>query len=238
MTAQDLIRDLEKYSNTKDAEFLQRFFKTGKGQYGEGDIFIGVRMPACRIVAKKYMDLSLNELQKILDTKVHEQRMAALIILTLKYPKATNKHEIYDFYLSNVYKGNINNWDLIDVTTPHIIGVYLFDKPRDILYDLARSQDIWQKRVSVLATFQFIKDGDASTSLELAEILLHDNHDLIQKAVGWMLREIGKRCDRAILLNFLNQHAHEMPRTMLRYSIEHLPQEQKVFYMQKKLLHK
>lgn len=238
MTAQDLKIDLNKYSNKEDAEFLQRFFKTGKGQYGEGDIFIGVRMPACRIVAKKYMDLSLNELQKILDTKVHEQRMAALIILTLKYPKATNKQEIYDFYLSNVYKGNINNWDLIDVTTPHIIGVYLFDKPRDILYDLARSQDIWQKRVSVLATFQFIKNGDADISLELAEILLHDNHDLIQKAVGWMLREIGKRCDRAILLNFLNQHTHEMPRTMLRYSIEHLPLEQKAFYMQKKLLHK
>lgn len=238
MTAQDLIRDLEKYSNMKDAEFLQRFFKTGKGQYGEGDIFIGVRMPACRIVAKEYMDLSLNELQKILDTIVHEQRMAALIILTLKYPKATNKQEIYDFYLSNVYKGNINNWDLIDVTTPHIIGVYLFDKPRDILYDLARSQDIWQKRVSVLATFQFIKKGDASTSLELAEILLHDEHDLIQKAVGWMLREIGKRCDRELLLTFLNQHAHEMPRTMLRYSIEHLTPIQKKLYMQKKLLHK
>ena len=238
MTAQDLIIDLSKYSNKEDAEFLQRFFKTGKGQYGEGDIFIGVRMPACRIVAKQYIDLPLRELQKILDSKVHEQRMAALIILTLKYPKATNKQEIYDFYLSNVYKGNINNWDLIDVTTPHIIGVYLFDKPRDILYDLARSQDIWQKRVSVLATFQFIKDGDASTSLELAEILLHDNHDLIQKAVGWMLREIGKRCDRAVLLNFLNQHAHEMPRTMLRYSIEHLPLEQKAFYMQNKLLHK
>lgn len=237
MTAQDLIRDLEKYSNTNDAEFLQRFFKTGKGQYGEGDIFIGVRMPACRIVAKQYIDLPLRELQKILDTKVHEQRMAALIILTLKYPKATNKQEIYDFYLLNVYKGNINNWDLIDVTTPHIIGVYLLNKPRDILYDLARSQDIWQKRVSVLATFQFIKNGDADISLELAEILLHDNHDLIQKAVGWMLREIGKRCDRAILLNFLNQHAHEMPRTMLRYSIEHLPQEQKAIYMQKKLLH-
>jgi len=238
MTAEDVKAELQKSANLQDAQFLQRFFKTGEGQYGAGDVFIGVRMGPNRAAAKKFRNLPLNEIQKLLDSKVHEHRMTGLIILTLQYPKAdeADKQKIYDFYLSNVYKGRVNNWDLIDVTSPRVIGEHLVGKAHNILVELARSDDLWQRRVGIISSFTFVARGDPGTSLELAEILLHDEHDLIQKAVGWMLREIGKRCDRAILLDFLDKHSHEMPRTMLRYSIEHLPPEQRAHYMSQKSL--
>lgn len=236
MTAKQLKDRLQTNANVEDALFLQRFFKTGEGQYGAGDVFIGVRMGPIREAAKANKNLPLTEVQKLLDSKVHEHRMAGLIILTLQYPKADDhaKQNIYDFYLKNVYKGRVNNWDLIDVTCPRVVGAHLVGKPHDVLYELARSKDLWQKRVGIISTFTFISKGDPATSLNLAEILLHDEHDLIQKAVGWMLREVGKRCDRAILLDFLDQHSHEMPRTMLRYSIEHLPPKQRAHYMRQK----
>lgn len=236
MIAQDVQDQLEKSASATDAMFLQRFFKTAPGEYGAGDVFIGVRMGPVRAAAKHFKDLPLVEIQKLLDSQVHEYRMTGLIILTLRYPKASepDKQEIYDFYLKNVYKGRVNNWDLIDVTSPRVIGAHLVNRPHDILFALARSDDLWQKRVAIISSSALINVGQPATTLELAENLLKDEHDLIQKAVGWMLREVGKRCDRAILLDFLDSHSHEMPRTMLRYSIEHLPPEQRAHYMRQK----
>jgi 3-methyladenine DNA glycosylase AlkD len=233
MTAQKIISELAKHASPNDAVFLQRFFKTGPGQYGEGDIFIGVRVPQTRIICKQFINLPLGEVQKLLNSPVHEHRLAGVIILSYHYPKADEKQkqEIYDLYLKNVYKGTVNNWDIVDVTVDRVMGAHLLNRPRDILFELTKSSDVWQRRVAIMSSFAFIKNGDASTTLQLAKILLHDKHDLIQKAVGWMLRETGKRVDRKLLLGFLDEHAHEMPRTMLRYSIEHLPPEQRAHYM-------
>lgn len=215
---------------------MQRFFKSGKGQYGEGDVFIGVSVPDTRKVAKQFVNLSFGEIQQLLNSEVHEHRLAGVLILAYQYPKADEetKQNIFDFYLYNVRKGTVNNWDLVDVTTPNIIGEHLLDKPRDVLYKLAESKDLWQRRVAIMATFAFIKKGDPVTTIEIAEKLLHDKHDLIHKAVGWMLREMGKRVDEKLLTDFLDKHAYEMPRTMLRYSIEKLTFEQKLYYMQLK----
>jgi len=240
MTANDVLQSLKATSNADDAIFLQRFFKTGKGQYGEGDVFIGTRMPALRTVCKKYVGLPLTEIQKLFDSDIHECRMAAAVILAYQYPKTdqVGKRAIYDLYLKNVLAGRINNWDIVDVTAENVIGRHLYEQklPRDVLFKLAASNSIWQRRVGIMSSFYFFKsgDGDYKTTLQLCDILLHDQHDLIQKAVGWMLREIGKRVDRKILLQFLDQHAATMPRTTLRYAIEHLPPEQKQFYMRQK----
>jgi 3-methyladenine DNA glycosylase AlkD len=238
MTAQEVKGELHKFANGEDALFLQGFFKTGEGQYGDGDVFIGVRMGPVRSTAKQFSTLPLREIQKLLDSEVHEHRMTGLIILTLQYPKAdeTGQQKIYDFYLANVYKGHVNNWDLIDVTCTRVVGEHLINRPRDILFEMARNKDVWQKRVAIISSGAFIVRGEPGTTLELAEILLNDEHDLIQKAVGWMLREVGKRCDRAVLVEFLDQHSHEMPRTMLRYSIEHLPAGQRAHYLKQKSL--
>lgn len=238
MTAKQLKDRLQSDANAEDALFLQRFFKTAEGQYGAGDVFIGVRMGPVRQAAKDFKQLPLAEIQKLLDSEVHEHRMAGLVILTLQYPKAdtAGKQRIYDFYLSNVYKGRVNNWDLIDVTSPRVIGAQLIGKSPAILYELARSKNLWQRRVAIISSSAFINKGEPSVTLELSEILLQDQHDLIQKAVGWMLREVGKRCDRAILIDFLDKHSHEMPRTMLRYSIEHLPPAQRAHYLSQKSL--
>jgi 3-methyladenine DNA glycosylase AlkD len=236
MVAVEVKQALQKQASEKDAVFLQRFFKTGKGQYGEGDTFIGIRMPQLRIVCRQFQDLSLKEVQKLLDDDVHECRMAGLIILTLQYPKASEqqKYSIYGLYLKNVYRGRINNWDLVDASAEYIIGEYLLDRPKKILFELDQSDNMWQRRISILSSFAFIKKGNPALTLELAEVLLHDQQDLIQKAVGWLLREVGKRCDRNLLITFLDQYAHEMPRTMLRYSLEHLSSEQKTHYMRLK----
>lgn len=232
-TAHMVEEALKERGSADDAAFLQRFFKTGDGQYGAGDVFIGVRVPATREVCKQFSDLSLDETEKLLASPIHECRLAAVILLTKQYAKAdeSEKQTIYDFYLKGLYDGRINNWDIVDSSAEFIVGEHLRTRPRDILFELAKSDSIWQRRVAMVSTFQFIKNGDPSTSILIAEKLLHDKHDLIQKAVGWMLREIGKRVDRKVLLQFLDEHAHEMPRTMLRYSIEHLPPEQKAHYM-------
>ena len=233
MTAQEVQNELQKYASDHDALFLQRFFKTAEGQYGYGDVFIGVRVPQTRKVCKQYQHLPLVEIQKLLDREIHEHRLAGLIILTFQYPKAdeSTRQDIYDLYMKNVYKGRINNWDLVDLSADKIMGEHLKDRSRDILFKLAKSDKLWERRVSILTTFAFIKKGDPSTTLEIAEVLLHDKEDLIQKAVGWMLREVGKRCDEALLTDFLDQHAYNMPRTALRYSIERLSPETRRHYM-------
>lgn len=215
-----LKKDLFRLRNPEKARALQRFFKTGKGEYGEGDIFLGIVVPEQRVVAKKYPDLSLNDLQELLNSKIHEYRLTALFILVAKYKKTENKKEIVDFYLKNTR--NINNWDLVDLSAPKILGEYLIDRDRKILYKLARSKNLWERRISILATFIFIKDGDFSDSLKTAEILIKDDHDLIHKAVGWMLREVGKR-DLKTEEIFLKKYYKRMPRVMLRYAIEKFP---------------
>ncbi len=166
-------------------------------------------------------------------SKIHEDRLAAVILLTEQYKvgQEQQRKKIYEFYLDNVLEERINNWDIVDASAGHIVGEYLLGKPRGILRKLAVSESLWQRRVAIISTFGFIKKGDASTTIDIAEVLLQDPQDLIQKAVGWMLREVGKRVDREVLLTFLDAHAHVMPRTMLRYSIEHLPKAQKEHYM-------
>ncbi|MDD2274519.1 MAG: DNA alkylation repair protein [Candidatus Pacebacteria bacterium] len=210
------------------AKILSRFFKTGKGQYGEGDIFLGIVVPVQRIIAKKHKDISLKEVQKLLNSKIHEYRLIALFILIEKYKE--DKELIYNKYIKNFR--NINNWDLVDLTAPKIMGDFLKYKNRDILYSLAISNDLWERRISIIATFAFIKDNDFKDALKISKILLNDKHDLIHKAVGWMLREIGKR-DKEVEKEFLNKYYRFMPRTMLRYSIEKFNPREKEFYMKK-----
>ena len=232
-----LKQDLKNLKNKEKAIILQRFFKTGKGQYGEGDLFLGIIVPEQRKVASKYKNLSLNDLQELLNSKIHEERLISLFILVNQYKKAEkennekNKKEIFNFYLKNAK--NINNWDLVDLSAPNIIGNYLLkkdEKEKQILYKLAKSDNLWEKRISILATFSFIQNNQFQDTINISEILLKDKHDLIHKAVGWMLRELGKK-DEKLLIQFLNKHKHEMPRTMLRYSIEKFSQEKRKFYL-------
>ena len=226
-----LLAELKKYSSPQKAVILQRFFKTGKGQYGEGDKFIGVVVPDIRKVVKKYQDLALTEVLSLLHSKIHEERLCALLILVNQYEKGDSKKQkqIFDLYLKN-YK-YINNWDLVDLTAPRVVGTYLIDKPKDILYRLAKSKNLWQRRVAILSTFAFIYQGDSRETIKISKILLHDQHDLIHKAVGWMLREVGKRCGQKELEFFLKKYYQQMPRTMLRYAIERLPEIRRKKYL-------
>ena len=235
MRAEDVKAALQAHASDADAVNLQRFFKTGPGEYGEGDMFLGVRVPMIRKVCKEFKQLSLAEVQKLIESPFHEHRMAGLIILTLQYPRASTraKNDIVELYMRELSKRNINNWDLVDVTCRHIVGEHVRGD-RAVLYKLAKSDNLWERRVSIISTFAYIARGDAATSLELAELLLHDQEDLMHKAVGWTLREVGKRCDEQLLRNFLNRHAHHMPRTALRYAIEHLPPADRQHYMKKK----
>ena len=218
--------DLRKLADPERAKLLSRFFKTGKGEYGEGDVFIGLTMPEIRSVAKKHENLSIKEAETLLHSKIHEFRMAALVIWTCQYAKADDKgkEKIYNAYMRNLKW--INNWDLVDVTTPRIVGRQLLGRDRSVLYRLAGSKNLWERRVAVLATFAFIDKRDFNDSLKIAEILLNDKH----KAVGWMLREIGKR-DQKVEERFLDKHSKEMPRTMLRYAIEKFDEKKRKHYM-------
>ena len=222
--------DLSQLSNPEQATKLSRFFKTGKGQYGEGDIFLGIPVPKQRKVAKKYFNLPLNDLQELLKSEIHEHRLTALLILLAKYEKKDNssKDEIFSFYLKNTE--NINNWDLVDLTAPKIVGDYLFNKEKSILFKLAKSNNLWERRIAVLSTFGFIRKNSFKDALSIAELLLHDKHDLIHKAVGWMLREIGKR-DQEIEEQFLRKYNVQMPRVMLRYAIEKFDKKKRKFYL-------
>lgn len=235
MTAQQLIDELALHSSDSDAIFLQRFFKTGKGEYGEGDIFIGVRVPVTRKVCKEFQKLQLAEIQKLFDSPVHEHRLAAVILCVNQYKTAKNnveaRNKIYNLYLKNLREGRINNWDLVDVSCHFIIGEHERHSDRALLFELAKSKNLWERRAAIISTFAYIRTGDPSTSLGLAELLWRDTHDLMQKATGWMLREVGKRVDETLLTRFLDDHAYELPRTCLRYAIEHLSPYKKKYYM-------
>jgi len=233
MSINELKKELDKLADKKQATLLQRFFKTGKGEYGEGDIFLGIKVPIQRSVAKKYKNISLEECEEMLGSKIHEHRLVALLIMMQKYELADEdeKKKIFETYLKNTE--HINNWDLVDLSAPNIVGHYLLDKDRAILYKLARSSSLWEKRISILATFEFIGDKETKDALAIAEILLHDKHDLIHKAVGWMLRELGKRVSQEEEEKFLRKHYKQMPRTMLRYAIERFDEKKKERYMKK-----
>ncbi|OIO18806.1 MAG: DNA alkylation repair protein [Candidatus Magasanikbacteria bacterium CG_4_10_14_0_8_um_filter_32_14] len=234
MSYQKITSDLKNLSNPVKAKVLSGFFKTGKGQYSEGDKFMGITVPKQRELAKKYYEkIDFGDLQKMLQNKIHEYRLTALFILVYKYNQTTEnkqKKEIYNFYIKNLQY--VNNWDLVDVTTPNIVGDYLLNNPnkKNILYKLVKSKNLWERRVAILATFSFIKEKQFEDSLEISKILLCDTHDLIHKAVGWMLREIGKK-DIKPLEKFLNKNATKMPRTMLRYAIEKFPEDIRQYYL-------
>lgn len=230
VTAKTARAALKKLSSSKNAEVLKRFFKTGKGQYGEGDIFYGIKVPETRAVARLYSKLPLQECSTLLKAKVHEERLLALMIMGLQFRKGTEeqKKKIYSFYIKHLRY--VNNWDLVDSSAHIIAGAYLFDKSREPLYRLARSQNLWEKRVAIIATFWFIRLNDFSDTLRISEILLDDEHDLIHKAVGWMLREVGKR-DLKTEQKFLANHYKKMPRTMLRYAIEKFPEALRLRYL-------
>jgi 3-methyladenine DNA glycosylase AlkD len=224
-----IFTELQKHASAEKAANSTRFFKTGKGDYGENDKFLGVTVPEVRVVAKLLKDLDLPQITQSLKSGYHEERLCALIMLVNKYRKSKSELErkqIYDLYLAHTKY--INNWDLVDTSAEHIVGAYLQDKSKQVLHDLAHSQDLWERRIAMLSTFHYIRQGEASTALEIAEILVNDNHDLIHKAVGWMLREIGEKCSLAAEMSFLEKHHKTMPRTMLRYAIEKFsPEERK-----------
>lgn len=224
-------KELQKRRNKELAKRLSSFFKTGKGQYGEGDIFWGIKVPVQREVSKMFKEVSLKEIQELLDDEIHECRLTGLLILVYKYKKAENKKEIFDFYLKNTKR--INNWDLVDLTAPNIVGDFLLDKKnRKVLYSLAKSKNLWERRIAVLSTFTFLRDKEFKDALKISEMLLKDEHDLIHKAVGWMLRELGKR-DKDVEIVFLEKHYKIMPRTMLRYAIERFSDKERKKYMSK-----
>ena len=230
MSATQVVKEIQALSNRGRAHDLQKFFQTAPGQYGEGDIFLGLTVPQVRTVAKKYKEISLKEIETLTRSKLHEVRLCGLVILTLQYKSARERQEkkkLFDLYMKSMTGGFINNWDLVDVSAP-IVGEYLIDldNPYVLLYKLAKSKSLWQRRVSMVFTFAFIRSGDIEPTFEMAEKLLHDKHDLIHKAVGWALREAGK-LNGIALRKFLSAHSHEMPRTMLRYSIEKFPERER-----------
>lgn len=233
MTAKDIQKQLEAYSTPEKRDFLPYFFKTGKGQYGEGDKFLGVVVPDTRKVAKSNKETSFVEIEKLLNNEYHECRLCALLLLVECFKKAdvVERKRIVDFYLSHTSR--INNWDLVDLSAKDIVGEYLVTKEdRSVLYHLADSDLLWDQRIAIIATFAFIKRGDMKDIISLSEKLLHHKHDLMHKAIGWMLREVGKR-DKQILCNFLDKYHTQMPRTMLRYSIEKFTSEERAHYMKK-----
>ena len=230
MSIEKIRKELGKYSSKKQAKILQGFFKTGPGEYAEGDCFIGVKVPQIRTVVKKFKDISFKEVSVILKSKIHEERLAALLILVSKYAKGYNfeRERIYELYLKHTKY--INNWDLVDLSAEHIVGSFLMDKGKKPIYDLAKSKVLWERRIAMLATFHYIKNNSFSDALKIAKILLFDEEDLIRKAVGWMLREIGKR-DLITEEKFLKKYYKKMPRTMLRYAIEKFSESKRQSYL-------
>jgi 3-methyladenine DNA glycosylase AlkD len=249
----NLLKELNQKANKEKAKILAGFFKTGKGEYGEGDIFLGIVVPELRKLARKYCELSLLDTSKLIKNKYHEARLIALLVLVYKYKKsiATEnvskdelredylyKEKIVRFYLANTRY--INNWDLVDLSAHYIIGEYLYQKtvinksfPKTFLSKLAKSKNLWERRIAIISTFAFIYKGESELTLYIAKILLNDSHDLIHKACGWMLREVGKRVSEYDLTKFLDEYAVTMPRTMLRYAIERLPEGKRLYYLHK-----
>jgi 3-methyladenine DNA glycosylase AlkD len=229
---EQLKKEFQSVANPDLAKRLSKFFKTGKGEYAEGDIFLGIKVPVQREIAKKYLNLNLNELQELLNSKIHEHRFTALVILLNKYQKAKKnnleKRKIFEFYLKNTE--NINNWDLVDMSAPRIVGDFLLKENSDLLRELAKSKNLWERRIAILSTATFIQKRNFGETLVISEMLLNDKHDLIHKAVGWMLREVGKR-NKNILELFLHQRHKQMPRTMLRYAIEKFSEDERKKWM-------
>jgi 3-methyladenine DNA glycosylase AlkD len=230
MSASLALTDLKAFSSKSRVSDLARFYKTAPGEYGEGDLFLGGSVPQTRSVASSYKNMELAEVQKLFNSPFHEARLCAAIILNLQFKAAKTSQErkkIFDFYMKQVRAERINNWDIVDVSAPWM-GVYLteVEDPMPLLIKLAKSKSLWQRRVSMILTFALIRKGDLEPTIIIAQSLLKDDQDLIHKAVGWMLRELGKR-DVMMLRRFLSEHAHEMPRTMLRYSIEKLPERER-----------
>jgi len=219
---------LREVSHPDRVTAISKFFKTGKGQYGEGDIFIGAYVPDIRKVAKEYKDASFEDIQELLDSEIHEERLLGLFILVQQFP--SNKKNVYYFYIDNLR--NVNNWDLVDLSADKIVGEYIFNKDKSVLYEFVKSKNVWKRRIAIISTFAFIKKNEFGDALKISEYLLNDRHDLIHKAVGWMLREIGKR-NQDILEDFLKKHSRNMPRTMLRYSVEKFDKEKREFYMKR-----
>ena len=230
MIALQIQKRLRQFATREKARVLQGFFKTGPGEYGEGDIFLGIVVPDIRRVAKEFQDTPLEEIKKILASQYHEERLLALLMLVHQFAKGDEalKKRIYGLYLKSTRY--INNWDLVDLSAPNIVGTYLLDKSRKPLYTFARSNDLWKRRIAILSTAAFIRQNDFDDTLGISKILLEDDHDLLHKAVGWMLREIGKRDLRAEE-RFLKQHYKKMPRTMLRYAIERFPEGKRRNYL-------
>lgn len=225
---------LKKHSSRKVADQTRKFFKTGKGEYSEGDVFIGVRMADIRKVAKAYTHLKRASIKKLVRSKIHEERMVGLVILVYQFEKAgeADQDKIYQFYVSH-FKF-VNNWDLVDVTAPGIIGAYLLNRDREELYRWARSSHLWTRRISIVAQWRLIREGDLKDVYRISKTLLQDEHDLIHKAVGWMLREAAKK-DLKKTETFLQKHYHKMPRTMLRYAIERFPETKRQRYLKGKI---
>ena len=221
------LRDL---GSPEDALFLQRFFKTAPGQYGHGDIFIGVRVPDTRRLLKEFKGLTADDVMPLLRSPVHEERLFALLALVRSFAAGNEavREQVYRLYLGNT--AWINNWDLVDISAPHIVGAFLEGKNSEPLYQLVRSESLWERRIAILATFHFIRRGHFDDTLALARLLLHDREDLMHKAVGWMLREVGKR-DQAVAEEFLKEQCRVMPRTMLRYAIEKFTPELRQQYL-------
>jgi len=229
LTAKKVIKKLSNLRNVKKEKILRRFFKTGKGEYGEGDIFWGITVPETRAVVKECADISLSEIPALVKHPVHEVRLAGLLLLVQLFPK--HPKETYEMYIAHTKY--INNWDLVDLSADRIVGAYLENKQKTLLTKFAKSDLLWERRIAMLATFHFIKQGNSEETLRIAKILLHDTHDLMHKAVGWMLREVGKRCDKQTLCDFLDVYSLEMPRTTLRYAIERLPEKKRLYYLKK-----
>lgn len=232
ISAAQFVKKLKTYRSPAEVEKIQRYFKTGKGEYGEGDKFIGVRMGQLFALAKEFIDMPLDEIEKLLDSPIHEARAGGLSIMgkqaRSKKTTEARRKELFDLYMRR--HDRVNNWDLVDLGALYVVGPYLVDKPRDILYKLARSKNIWERRTAIVGTGHLIRQGDVDDTFKIAELLLQDDEDLIHKGTGWMLRAAGG-ADRKKLLSFLDRHAATMPRTLLRYSIEHLDKQQREHYM-------
>lgn len=231
-TAETIIRDLKAVAAEDKRLSMQRFFKTGKGEYGEGDVFLGVTIPVIRKVAKAHRYATPEELHLLLMSEYHEARLCALLIMVGKCEQRddTMRKAMLDLYLEHTER--INNWDLVDLSAPVVVGEYLVDKPRELLFRLAKSHLLWENRIALLATFAFIRRDDLDDTYSLSMMLMGHRHDLIQKAAGWMLREAGKR-DHKRLYDFVNEYRKDMPRTMLRYAIEKFPEEERRYLMRK-----
>ena len=225
-------KEFKDLANPAKAALLAQFFKTGKGEYAEGDRFLGLTVPQTRRIAKKYAaSLTLPQTTALLRSPLHEERLAALLILKEKYNRGNggDKARIFRLYLSSTRF--INNWDLVDLSAEHIVGAWLDHKDKQVLFRLARSKALWERRIALLATFRYIKAGESALTLKLVTEVLDDKHDLMHKAAGWMLREVGKRCSEKVLKDFLKNNYDRLPRTALRYAIEHFPEDERQRYL-------